>query len=53
MRIELNGARYAYPTTSPDDPGFVLGPIDLRLESGEIVLVTGGNGCGKSTLVRC
>jgi putative pyoverdin transport system ATP-binding/permease protein len=51
VRIELNGARYAYPT-SPDDPGFVLGPIDLRLDSGEIVLVTGGNGCGKSTLVR-
>jgi putative pyoverdin transport system ATP-binding/permease protein len=52
VRIELSGARYAYPTTSPDDPGFVLGPIDLRLDSGEIVLVTGGNGCGKSTLVR-
>jgi putative pyoverdin transport system ATP-binding/permease protein len=52
VRIELNGARYAYPTSAPDDPGFVLGPIDLRLDSGEIVLVTGGNGCGKSTLVR-
>jgi putative ATP-binding cassette transporter len=52
LRIELDAARYAYPAPSADEAGFVLGPIDLRLEAGEIVFVTGGNGCGKSTLVR-
>jgi putative pyoverdin transport system ATP-binding/permease protein len=52
LHIELNAARYAYPAPSADEAGFVLGPIDLRLEAGEIVFITGGNGCGKSTLVR-
>jgi putative ATP-binding cassette transporter len=52
LRIELDAARYAYPAPSADEAGFVLGPIDLRLEPGEIVFITGGNGCGKSTLVR-
>jgi putative ATP-binding cassette transporter len=52
LHIELNAARYVYPAPSADEAGFVLGPIDLRLEPGEIVFITGGNGCGKSTLVR-
>ena len=51
-RIELEGASYAYPAPTSDETGFVLGPIDLTLDPGELVFVTGGNGCGKSTLVR-
>ena len=50
--IEIEGATYAYPAPSADEAGFVLGPIDLRLHPGELVFLTGGNGCGKSTLVR-
>jgi putative pyoverdin transport system ATP-binding/permease protein len=50
--IELEAACYAYPAPSRDEAGFVLGPLDLRLAGGEVVFVTGGNGCGKSTLVR-
>lgn len=51
-RIELTGARYAYPAPAGEEHGFELGPVDLRLQAGELVFVTGGNGCGKSTLVR-
>lgn len=32
------------------ESGFLLGPIDLRIEPGELVFVTGGNGSGKTTL---
>lgn len=52
VHIEIEGATYAYPSPSGDEPGFVLGPVDLRLSPGELVFLTGGNGCGKSTLVR-
>jgi putative ATP-binding cassette transporter len=33
-----------------DDRSFAIGPIDLRIEPGKIVFLTGGNGSGKSTL---
>lgn len=52
VHIEIDAATYAYPAPSADEAGFVLGPIDLRLNPGELVFLTGGNGCGKSTLVR-
>lgn len=34
-----------------DEPGFMLGPIDFDVSSGELVFITGGNGSGKSTLL--
>lgn len=30
----------------------VFQPVDFRLGSGEVLLVTGANGCGKTTLIR-
>ncbi|HLP78866.1 MAG TPA: cyclic peptide export ABC transporter [Candidatus Paceibacterota bacterium] len=35
-----------------DDSHFVLGPINLRFQSGELVFLVGGNGSGKSTLAK-
>ena len=52
LHIELAGASYAYPAPQGEEHGFTLGPINLALSAGEVVFVTGGNGCGKTTLVR-
>lgn len=34
------------------DCTFQFGPIDLRIEQGELVFLTGGNGSGKSTFIN-
>jgi putative ATP-binding cassette transporter len=49
-RIDLNGIEYRY--TADDGSQFTLGPIDLSMQAGEIVFVTGENGSGKSTLAK-
>lgn len=39
----------------PDDnreAGFLLGPIDLSVKSGELIFIVGSNGSGKSTLAK-
>jgi len=46
--LQLNGLSYRYP--SGEAPA--LGPIDLELQHGEILLISGPTGCGKSTLAR-
>jgi len=55
-RIELRGitAELTRPaaTGSAARDSFTLGPIDLVLEPGQSVFVTGGNGMGKSTLLQ-
>lgn len=35
-----------------DEKGFLLGPISLTLQSGQITYIVGGNGSGKSTLAK-
>ncbi|MDQ2105477.1 ATP-binding cassette domain-containing protein [Azospirillum isscasi] len=49
--IALDGAAYRHP--GRDGIGsFTVGPIDLTVERGSTVFVTGHNGAGKSTLVH-
>lgn len=49
--LELKGVRFAFPPVEGAAP-FTLGPIDLRIEQGEILFIVGENGCGKTTLIK-
>jgi energy-coupling factor transport system ATP-binding protein len=46
--LRLEGATWRYPSASE----LALGPIDLEVKAGEMVLVAGPMGCGKTTLVK-
>ncbi len=50
-RIELLNVVHSY-RHEKDDSHFVLGPINLRFQPGELVFLVGGNGSGKSTLAK-
>ena len=49
--LELSGVTVSYRREG-DDRNFVLGPIDLTFQQGELVFVVGGNGSGKTTLAK-
>ena len=48
--LELAAVTHSYRIE--DDQDFVLGPVDLEIEAGEIVFLIGGNGSGKTTLAK-
>src|SRR5439155_21003893 len=50
-RLELVVVTHSY-RREQDDNHFILGPIDLTFEPGEMVFLVGGNGSGKSTLAK-
>lgn len=47
--LELNDVVCRY---DGDESPFTLGPLDLRVEPGELLFISGGNGSGKSTLAK-
>lgn len=49
--LELVGVTHTYHREG-EAGGFLLGPIDLTLEPGELLFITGGNGSGKTTLAK-
>jgi len=49
--IELDGVTHVYRGEKDGDQ-FTLGPVDLRLQPGELVFLAGGNGSGKTTLAK-
>ena len=50
-RLDLVGASHHYRGENDGEP-FTLGPIDLTLNVGELIFITGGNGSGKTTLAK-
>ncbi|WP_217807001.1 cyclic peptide export ABC transporter [Andreprevotia lacus] len=47
--LVLKGIAHHYPAPT-EDRQFMLGPVDLCMEEGEIIFIVGGNGSGKTTL---
>lgn len=50
-RLELAGVTHSYHHEK-DDSHFMLGPMNLVFQPGELVFIVGGNGSGKSTLAK-
>jgi putative ATP-binding cassette transporter len=48
--IKLSQVSFSYD--SGDETSFSIGPIDLEVRRGQLVLITGSNGSGKSTLFK-
>ncbi|WP_199443755.1 ABC transporter ATP-binding protein [Umezawaea beigongshangensis] len=48
--VELTGVEHRYRAKRTEVP--VLGPLDLRVDRGEFLVVVGPSGSGKSTLLR-
>lgn len=47
--ISLSAAEFVYEGAHG---GFHVGPLDLRVQRGELLFITGGNGSGKTTLLK-
>ena len=50
-RISVKGAKFSY-TDAEGAAGFTVGPLRLKLNRGEMVFLVGGNGSGKSTILK-
>jgi putative pyoverdin transport system ATP-binding/permease protein len=49
--LTLRAITHAYHSKKKKE-AFILGPIDMNLKAGELVVLAGGNGSGKTTLAK-
>ena len=49
LRLLLVAVRHRYQSDSGDGQ-FTLGPVNLRIDQGQLLFIVGGNGSGKTTL---
>ncbi|EAT58852.1 cyclic peptide export ABC transporter [Chlorobium ferrooxidans] len=49
--IRMENMVFAYPAPEGEKP-FTLGPLNLSVKRGEVLFITGGNGSGKSSLIK-
>jgi putative ATP-binding cassette transporter len=49
--LTLKAVTYAYQSQNERE-SFTLGPIDISLKAGQLVVLAGGNGSGKTTLAK-
>jgi cyclic peptide transporter len=49
--LEATGITFTYQGENGSEP-FSVGPIDLKVNKGEILFIVGGNGSGKTTLAK-
>ena len=52
QRVEFSNATFSYEPKGEDERSFSLGPLNLTIQTGELVFIIGGNGSGKSTFVK-
>jgi len=50
-RLDLVGVTHTYHRER-EESNFILGPIDLKLNAGELIFLVGGNGSGKASLAK-
>ncbi len=49
--LEAQDLVFSYPDEA-GVPGYTVGPINLKIQAGEIIFLMGGNGSGKSTFLK-
>lgn len=50
--IELKDVHFTFPNQDETLATFSLGPVNLRIDAGDILFITGENGGGKTTLIK-
>ncbi len=51
-RVSFSGVTFTYPKRSAEEEAFKIAIDDFSMEKGELVVMRGGNGSGKSTFMR-
>ncbi|WP_420574963.1 cyclic peptide export ABC transporter [Kordia sp.] len=50
--LEFKDVCFSYESNDKEQSSFALGPVDLKINAGEVIFIIGGNGSGKSTFVN-